>query len=233
MPSTPDPVHLAGELADAITRLPEQLSVLFKKGTSAEKRLESISEACLKIRIGMQFVTNFIERNQPHLLVSHLHRTESFLASVERCAVREDSNETSKKNAELIVVADLVAKWLRGWAEELRTNQGQAPKSESSAPRDTPTPTGDENKQKGPALSLNDIPSLDKTNGEWVKQDDAAAIVAKDVQTLANDRLERLGGLKFEEGLSGIDRRGRMWRKERLTDQIIWYLKSSLSSKPT
>lgn len=105
----------------------------------------------------------------------------------------------------------------------------EEPPGEPAVPKEQPN----EDKAKAIPKNLKDIPSLDKTNGEWVKQADAATDLQLDVQTLANDRLKALGGLKAEDGLCGIDRRGRKWRKERRSDQIIWYLKSSLSTNPT
>ena len=81
--------------------------------------------------------------------------------------------------------------------------------------------------------SIDKIPPLDKENGEWVNQKRAAKIVQRDVQTLANDRTAKGGGIKTEDGLCGIGRHGRIWRKESFKDQEIWYLKSSLSSEPT
>ncbi len=146
MATTPDPTILAFECADRINRLPEQLSALFQKGESAQERLDSISTATLKIRVGIEIVTNYIERNQPHLLDSHMQRIATILGNVEKCAAREGSEEPRKTIAVLIVVAHRVAIWLRGWAEEQRTNQGQtrerltlpapAGSSKSGAPTD-------------------------------------------------------------------------------------------------
>ncbi len=131
--ATPDPIHLAFECADAIDRLPGQLSALFKKGASAEGRLESISTACLKIQIGLRPVTNYIERNQPHVLAHHVQQTQSLLIGIEKFAVRGDSDETRKGIVAMGVIAHTVTEWLRGWAEEQRTNQGQIQRPKDSA----------------------------------------------------------------------------------------------------
>ena len=76
---------------------------------------------------------------------------------------------------------------------------------------------------------LADIPPLDNQNGHWVLQDGAAELACRSVQTLANDRSAKPSSQKAEDGLSGIDRRGRVWRKRSKNSQQVWYLKSSLS----
>lgn len=128
----------ACDVANAIERLPGQLSALFKKGASAEDRLYSIGLACTKIRIGMEVVTNYIERNQPHLLDSHMQQIATILGNVERCAAREGSDEPRKTIGVLIVVAYRVANRLREWAEEQRASQGQPLRPQGSAPKGAP-----------------------------------------------------------------------------------------------
>ena len=234
-------VQSACEQADAITRLPDQLMASFATGDSAERRLGSIRSMCNRIRIGLLPVTNYIERNQPHLSSMYMRRIEMLLDGMQKCAIREipeysmpatkrDSpSGGARENAELAVVAMTLADWLRQWAEELRAKQGQTQGAMGSTTRDTPTPAGDEHKQQGPSRSLNDIPPLDKTNGEWVKQAEAARLLQLGVKTLANDRLRSREGRKSEDGLSGIDCCGRMWRKESANAKFIWYHQPSLS----
>ena len=77
------------------------------------------------------------------------------------------------------------------------------------------------------SLSINDIPLLDKENGEWCLQKQAARLTGKSMGTLGNDRS---AGRKLDDGLQGIDRRNRVWRKENKNSQDVWYLKSSLSN---
>lgn len=81
-----------------------------------------------------------------------------------------------------------------------------------------------------PADTLDNIPLLDKENGQRVLQGEAANLVARDVQTLANDRSDKQRSEKAKDGLIGIDRRGRVWRKESENSQKVWYLKERLSA---
>lgn len=99
---------------------------------------------------------------------------------------------------------------------------------EGSTAPDASTPAGNENKQEDFAPTLDDIPPLDKSNGEWVKQKEAAKIEGRGTDTLTK---ERHGGLKDGKGLKGISTHKNAWRKESANTKTIWYYKPSLSSK--
>lgn len=83
-----------------------------------------------------------------------------------------------------------------------------------------------------PRATLNDIPPLDKENGDWVDRPAAAKIVGREIGTLKNN-LSGQGSSKSKNGLRGIDRSERMWRKDSKNAQEVWYLKSSLKPSPS
>lgn len=134
-----DLVQIAGEQAENIKELPEQLRASFTKENSAEGRLGFIRSKCNRIRIGLMPVTNYIERNQPHLYREYLRRIELLLDGIQKCAIREipEYSKTASKGdspsggaqetAELAVVAMVLAAWLRQWAEELSTKAPSLP----------------------------------------------------------------------------------------------------------
>jgi len=88
------------------------------------------------------------------------------------------------------------------------------------------TPGGIENTQDGAASSLDDIPRLDKADGRWVKQKEAATIAGLTTGTL---KKERFDGEKADDGCSGVTARGHWWRKDSKNAQTVRYYKSSLS----
>ncbi|MHC4090389.1 MAG: hypothetical protein ACYSVY_08960 [Planctomycetota bacterium] len=77
-----------------------------------------------------------------------------------------------------------------------------------------------------PGPTLHDIPPLNKVNGKWVAQTEAAGITQRTTGILRNDRSR---GQKAADELSGRDRHGRIWRKESRDAQKVWHLKSTLT----
>jgi len=90
--------------------------------------------------------------------------------------------------------------------------------------------SGDGENRKPLLPGLNDIPPLDEESGEWVLQEKAAELASIKRPTLTKDR-NKPSSRKADDELSGIDHRGRMWRKKLKNSQKVWYLKSSLSFK--
>lgn len=124
-------VRLAVEQAESIKQLPRQIKASFSTGAPAEERTKSIGSACIEIQFELGPVTNYIERNEPHLYQNHLRRLLSILDRAEKCAaydIPEYSNPSirvkraspgASATADLFVTATKFAESLCEWAEEL------------------------------------------------------------------------------------------------------------------
>lgn len=106
--------------------------------------------------------------------------------------------------------------WLRGRAASLDgdvaaqiTPDGASPESDSPS---------------------SEIPPLDVASGQWLKNTTAAAIEGLETETLATYRAD---GKTSPDKMSGIDKQGRMWRRQGTPNSHPWYLRSTLKSKTT
>ncbi|MBI4578864.1 MAG: hypothetical protein HY718_04125 [Planctomycetes bacterium] len=79
---------------------------------------------------------------------------------------------------------------------------------------------------------LKSIPMFDAKSTQWVKNKTAANIEEVGVDTLADYRLASNGGIVADDGMRGIDRDGRMWRKVGTKRSHPRYLLTSLKKKP-
>lgn len=80
------------------------------------------------------------------------------------------------------------------------------------------------------AERLSQIPQLDRQSRAWVKAETAGDLDGVTVRTLATYRNQ---GIASPDGMSGVDRDGRQWRKAGTSGSHPWYLKSSLRSQKT
>ena len=83
-----------------------------------------------------------------------------------------------------------------------------------------------------------DIPPLDKTSGEWVKQVEAVNILlgddatfkARERKTKALSKARGRSNRKSLHGQSGIDNADLIWHNDPETKGTVWYYKPSLNS---
>jgi len=144
-----------------------------------------------------------------------------------------DDHDPEEAALGLTLEARIVAEYCRSLATAIESEEAEeyAEDSEGSSVEDGATPVENENNSKEPPADLKDIPPLDKTNGEWVLVPRALELTgAKTAAVLSNDRLEQ-PSLRSDDKCKGIDRRRRMWRKERALSQQTWYYVPSLSYK--
>ncbi len=77
-----------------------------------------------------------------------------------------------------------------------------------------------------------DIPPLDKDSGKWVTNKLAAKLDGPKVETLAKYRQPGQAQWVSRDGMGGVDRDGRMWRRTGTPRSHPWYLRSTLTSTP-
>lgn len=97
-----------------------------------------------------------------------------------------------------------------------------------STPADPGESTSAKELQPTPEEQLEQLPQLDTTSGDWVRQNRVAEMGGRSTATLRNDRYN---GYKNSDGLSGVDKHGRMWRKVTRNAQTIWYFLKSIRSR--
>ena len=106
---------------------------------------------------------------------------------------------------------------------------GETVGAATSAKADAPDPAGPDKPSAGRAnYTLDAIPKLDDPGVEWMSQDDAEAYTGYKVGTLKNNRSS---GTHGDGRCSGIDTGRRAWRKHRVRDHDVYYVKSTLFKK--
>jgi hypothetical protein len=75
-------------------------------------------------------------------------------------------------------------------------------------------------------------PPLDKSNGHWLRATDdlmKGEASVNSLKTMRNSKKD--GATKTADGLFGIDKTGRRWRKESKVSTVIWYWRGTLKGK--
>lgn len=78
--------------------------------------------------------------------------------------------------------------------------------------------------------TIPEIPPLDTSSPDWMKNKDAARHESVESATLSSYRQAKLARYVAKDKMSGIDRDGRMWRRPGLPRSHPWYYKPSLKS---
>lgn len=167
----------AREIADRIDKLPDQVQDAFSCGKSRESRARHICSLADEIRCDMLPVVNFIERRRPPGTARlFLNRIENVLRGAETCASLDIPEWASgvkpplpiprnlARAARLSVVATLTAASIRGWADDIETEEvgrgGRSNRDRARAPK-SPT-TG-----KSSGRKRIDDPREDKIMNAW------------------------------------------------------------------
>ncbi len=123
--------------------------------------------------------------------------------------------------------ADVFDEWRSAWREPPDLSGGFLPLVPAAGPSPDRSKLAASNVRSGFAEPPA-IPPLDKDSGEWVTNKVAAGIEGLKTVTLHTYRQRRHAQIHADDGMSGIDRDGRMWRRKGTTARPPWYYRPSL-----